>query len=717
MDDIRNRHPAFSRMPNWISEDDGMADLTSRMAHVPNWPLSMGRRGGPWRERRGSGGSAMSATSEDDSSYDPIVNDKSSQGSGGSGGLEAVTHEIPIMIEAEAPPSMMQQPTQPPAQDQRGQTVQPESNSAHQNNQQSSISGPVPPLVGQVRKTPQYATRTTSATESGNPQETKRSTRCSSAPPQMLDETDGPNARQATPLNTNPQARSATMPMNQHNSSPKPFVPTYKNQHTANRTQAPILEENVPQHQKYQQQDSGHDQQATPQQQQQQYYNPQEQPQQYHQQDPRQHYPQQQEQQWKNQPFYEQPDYEQQRWQQYYNDPRNFHEDPYYMQQHQYAPQQQQPQQRSNSRPGVIRNIPIFIEGQDNPIINEEKPSSLSSSPRTQQSYTQQQATPPQQSYFQQVPVWSEQPPFYRQNLPEQQAYHPSQQQQYYPPSHDQYQPAQPQYYTREQFRQPPQQQQQQRQQRQQPQQRQQQQYSNQQQTPRQPTTSSHEIPVQIQQSAPPPQPRQPSPQPPPLPVKLTPLQKIDQVRANNEELMKSVDNFSGTKNDREFLYLDEMLTRALISLDDIDPDGKDDIRQARKALVKDINSKISLLEKKASAAAEANTKETGGGKTSVQKEGSSEVKSDPSLQTESNPVTIENQTSVGTNPSASNDTISKEGSTTDKGTGNVSGKSLDTARTQREASKERDQSSKGCPKEITPAIPCPAPAIPLPDK
>ena len=121
MDDMRNRHHGFPRIANWMAEDDGMTDLASRMAHTPNWPLSLGRRGGPWRERKNSGGSAMSATSEDDSSYDNAANDKSSQGSGGSGGLDAVSHEIPIMIEAEAPPSMVhqqvpQQHAQPPTQ-------------------------------------------------------------------------------------------------------------------------------------------------------------------------------------------------------------------------------------------------------------------------------------------------------------------------------------------------------------------------------------------------------------------------------------------------------------------------------------------------------------------------------------------------------------------------------------------------------------------------
>lgn len=65
---------------------------------------------------------------------------------------------------------------------------------------------------------------------------------------------------------------------------------------------------------------------------------------------------------------------------------------------------------------------------------------------------------------------------------------------------------------------------------------------------------------------------------------------------------MEKVDEFTGATKNKEFLYLDEMLTRAMISLDDIDPDGNNDIRQARKALIKDINSKISLLEKKASA-------------------------------------------------------------------------------------------------------------------
>lgn len=50
-------------------------------------------------------------------------------------------------------------------------------------------------------------------------------------------------------------------------------------------------------------------------------------------------------------------------------------------------------------------------------------------------------------------------------------------------------------------------------------------------------------------------------------------------------------------------MYLDEMLTRALLQLDNVDPDGQDDVRQARRAVIKEINANISLLESKAAEA------------------------------------------------------------------------------------------------------------------
>uniref|UniRef100_A0A6A7FXA0 Mediator of RNA polymerase II transcription subunit 12 n=1 Tax=Hirondellea gigas TaxID=1518452 RepID=A0A6A7FXA0_9CRUS len=734
MDDMRNRHHGFPRMANWMSGDDdgGMADLASRMSHTPNWPLSMGRRGGPWRERRNSGGSAMSATSEDDSSYDTPANDKSSQGSGGSGGMDAVSHDIPIMIEAEAPPGMMPHQPPPPQQQQRHpQQDQQQQRHPQQDQQQQPPVKPFSnngPLLGQVRKSPQYATRTTSANEGGSPPEHPRATRCASAPPQMIDQNDGPNSRFATKLSVSPQSRSATVPISPHNNVAKPFVSSYKS--NSPRTQDPIAEENFQQQPTQEQPSHESSVQEEQQPQQQQYSN---QPQQESHQQPH------QQQQWHNQPQYQQePHYQEydHPYQQYYqNDPRSTNQDHFY----------QQPQQQHHQRPSVIRNIPIFIEGHDNPIRSEEKIASLSSSPRPQPSRQQhqpqhhqqqpqqqqqhpqqQQQQHPQQSHNEQDPFWNHQQQFFRNTPPfssytQQEAPFFSSQQHYFdrPQSNYHQQQQHPQHQQEQQYYQQPQQQQQQKpqqhtQQQQHPQQQQQQHPQQQQQHPQQqqqhPSQGVHEIPIQPQQQ----QARPPSPQPHPPPVKLTPLQKIEKVRNDNEELMKKVDDFEGPKKGREFIYLDEMLTRALISLDDIDPDGHDEIRQARRALIKDINSKISLLEKKASAVpakepspATSDSTATNG----VKPESGGDSK--PSEQINSSK---DNQTSASSappqeEPSPQNQDTKEiqeadvKSSETKNGTAQKAGDS----ETPAEKSNSSDSNKE--------AIPCPAPAIPLPEK
>lgn len=54
-----------------------------------------------------------------------------------------------------------------------------------------------------------------------------------------------------------------------------------------------------------------------------------------------------------------------------------------------------------------------------------------------------------------------------------------------------------------------------------------------------------------------------------------------------------------GTRQDKEYMYLDEMLTRELIKLDDIETEGRENVRQARKNAIKSIQDTISLLETK----------------------------------------------------------------------------------------------------------------------
>ncbi|KAI5652103.1 hypothetical protein NE865_00441 [Phthorimaea operculella] len=70
--------------------------------------------------------------------------------------------------------------------------------------------------------------------------------------------------------------------------------------------------------------------------------------------------------------------------------------------------------------------------------------------------------------------------------------------------------------------------------------------------------------------------------------------------------LMTEVEKFTGTKKDKRYIYLDEMLTRNLIKLDNIETEGKENIRNARKEAIKCIQKCIAVLEAKAESNANA---------------------------------------------------------------------------------------------------------------
>jgi BCL2-associated athanogene 3 len=104
--------------------------------------------------------------------------------------------------------------------------------------------------------------------------------------------------------------------------------------------------------------------------------------------------------------------------------------------------------------------------------------------------------------------------------------------------------------------------------------------------------------------SPPPPAPPQRQPQRQPQPPKLDPkdpsLQQLFKIQDNVNELVNQLDEFNGDKNSKEFKYLDEMLTRNLIALDEIESGGRPDVRQARKESINAINRCLSVLEAKA---------------------------------------------------------------------------------------------------------------------
>lgn len=123
-------------------------------------------------------------------------------------------------------------------------------------------------------------------------------------------------------------------------------------------------------------------------------------------------------------------------------------------------------------------------------------------------------------------------------------------------------------------------------------------------------------------------------------------------MKASVDEYRSKVEAFSGSKKSRDFLYLDEMLTRALLQLDNVDPDGRDDVRQARRAVIKGINAAISLLESKATEPEKeqkektptpADTQEAATEAKADQKSENKEVKEQPADKPEGDAQTQEN--------------------------------------------------------------------------
>lgn len=112
------------------------------------------------------------------------------------------------------------------------------------------------------------------------------------------------------------------------------------------------------------------------------------------------------------------------------------------------------------------------------------------------------------------------------------------------------------------------------------------------------------------QQAPPKPQPQQKPETPPPQQEKPpqqpsqkpTPTEVIQAIQKDVSQLMDQVEKFTGQYKDKQYLYLDEMLTRNLIKLDNIDTEGKENIRQARKEAIKCIQQCISILEAKANS-------------------------------------------------------------------------------------------------------------------
>ncbi|XP_032776800.2 BAG domain-containing protein Samui isoform X1 [Daphnia magna] len=76
-------------------------------------------------------------------------------------------------------------------------------------------------------------------------------------------------------------------------------------------------------------------------------------------------------------------------------------------------------------------------------------------------------------------------------------------------------------------------------------------------------------------------------------------LELIDRIQRETESLLPRIEEFRGDRHDRGFLFLDEMLTRLLLKLDNVQVEGRDDVRSARRQAIASITRCINLLESK----------------------------------------------------------------------------------------------------------------------
>ncbi|NP_001003533.2 BAG family molecular chaperone regulator 3 [Danio rerio] len=74
-------------------------------------------------------------------------------------------------------------------------------------------------------------------------------------------------------------------------------------------------------------------------------------------------------------------------------------------------------------------------------------------------------------------------------------------------------------------------------------------------------------------------------------------LVKVQQIVERVEKLAQNVKGFDGKKNDKRYLVLEEMLTKELLALDSVDPEGRPDVRQARRDGVRRVQNILDELE------------------------------------------------------------------------------------------------------------------------
>uniref|UniRef100_H3AT73 BAG cochaperone 3 n=1 Tax=Latimeria chalumnae TaxID=7897 RepID=H3AT73_LATCH len=77
-------------------------------------------------------------------------------------------------------------------------------------------------------------------------------------------------------------------------------------------------------------------------------------------------------------------------------------------------------------------------------------------------------------------------------------------------------------------------------------------------------------------------------------------LLKVEKILEKVRRLEDEVNTFEGKKTEKKYLTLEEYLTKELLALDSVDPDGCTDVRQARRDGVRKVQSILERLEQKA---------------------------------------------------------------------------------------------------------------------
>lgn len=75
---------------------------------------------------------------------------------------------------------------------------------------------------------------------------------------------------------------------------------------------------------------------------------------------------------------------------------------------------------------------------------------------------------------------------------------------------------------------------------------------------------------------------------------------KVEAILNKVQILQHEVDSFQGKKNDKKYLWIEEYLTKELLALDSVDPEGRADVRQARRDGVRKVQNILERLEQKA---------------------------------------------------------------------------------------------------------------------